>query len=174
VFASTSKISFAGAGVAAMASSQANVADARRHLAVQTIGPDKVNQLRHVRFFGDLAGMRAHMARHAELIRPKFEAVARIFGSTLGSVEGVRWTTPRGGYFVSLDTADGTATAVVRLAAEAGVKLTAAGATFPYGRDPRDRNIRIAPTLPPLDQVELAMQVVATCVELAMARRLAA
>jgi DNA-binding transcriptional MocR family regulator len=170
VFVSTSKISFAGAGVAAMAASPANVADVKRHASIQTIGPDKVTQLRHVRFFGSLAGIRAHMQRHAALLRPKFEAVTRVFEAELGGKGLASWTTPRGGYFVSLDTLDGCASDVVRLAEEAGVKLTGAGATFPYGRDPRDRNIRIAPSLPPLAQVEQAMQVVAACVELASAR----
>jgi DNA-binding transcriptional MocR family regulator len=170
VFVSTSKISFAGAGIAAMAASPANIADAKRHAGIQTIGPDKVNQLRHVRFFKDFAGIRAHMAKHAALLRPKFEAVARIFEEELGGKGIAEWTRPRGGYFVSLDTPDGCASEVVRLAGEAGVKLTAAGATFPYGRDPRNRNIRIAPSLPPLAQVEQAMRVVAVCVELASAR----
>jgi aspartate/methionine/tyrosine aminotransferase len=171
VFASTSKISFAGAGVAALAASSANIADAKRHLAVQTIGPDKMNQLRHARFFRDFNGVRAHMAKHADLIRPKFEAVTTVFEAELGGKGIATWTKPRGGYFVSLDTLDGCAAAVVGLAEEAGVKLTSAGATFPYGRDPRDRNIRIAPTLPPLAQVELAMQVVAVCVELVSLRK---
>jgi DNA-binding transcriptional MocR family regulator len=167
VFVSTSKISLAGAGIAAMAASPANIADVKRHAAVQTIGPDKINQLRHVRFFGDYAGMRAHMAKHAALLRPKFEAVTRVFETELGEKGIATWTRPRGGYFISLDTPDGCASDVVRLADEAGVKLTAAGATFPYGKDPRNRNIRIAPSLPPLEQVEQAMQVVAVCVELA-------
>ncbi len=170
VFVSTSKISFAGAGVAAMAASTVNIADVKRHAGVQTIGPDKVTELRHVRFFRDFAGVRAHMARHAALLRPKFEAVTRIFDAELGGKGIATWTRPRGGYFVSLDTPDGCATEVVRLADEAGVKLTAAGATFPYGKDPRNRNIRIAPSLPPLSQVEQAMHVVAACVELASAR----
>lgn len=170
VFASTSKISFAGAGVAAMAASSANVADAKRHLSIQTIGPDKVNQLRHVRFFGDMAGVRAHMARHAELLRPKFEAVDRVFTNELGGKDIATWTKPRGGYFVSLDTPDGCAAEVVRLADAAGVKLTPAGSTFPLRKDPRDRNLRIAPSLPPVDQVELAMEVVAVCVQMASLR----
>jgi DNA-binding transcriptional MocR family regulator len=173
VFASTSKISLAGAGIAAMVSSAANVADARRHITVQTIGPDKVTQLRHARFFKNAAGVRAHMAKHATLLRPKFDAVGRIFQAELGGKGIATWTTPRGGYFVSLDTLDGCASEVVRLADEAGVKLTSAGATFPYGKDPRNRNIRIAPSLPPLSQVEQAMQVVAVCVELATATILA-
>ena len=167
VFASTSKITFAGAGVAAMAASAANVADAKRHLAIQTIGPDKVNQLRHARFFGDFAGLRAHMQQQAALLRPKFEAVDRIFTRELAGRGIATWTRPRGGYFVSLDTPDGCAARVVKLAEEAGVKLTGAGATFPYNKDPRDRNIRIAPSMPPLPQVELAMEVVAVCVRLA-------
>ena len=170
VFVSTSKISFAGAGIAAMAASAANIADVKRHAGIQTIGPDKVNQLRHARFFDNFAGVRAHMAKHAALLRPKFEAVTRIFEAELGGKGIATWTTPRGGYFVSLDTLEGCASDVVRLADEAGVKLTGAGATFPYGKDPRDRNIRIAPSLPPLAQVEQAMQVVAACVELASAR----
>jgi DNA-binding transcriptional MocR family regulator len=174
VFASTSKISFAGAGVAAMASSPANIADAKRHLSLQTIGPDKLNQLRHVEFYKDFAGIRAHMARHAEILRPKFEAVTQIFESELGGKGIATWTQPRGGYFVSLDTLDGCASEVVALASAAGVKLTAAGATFPYGRDPRNRNIRVAPSLPPLAQIRLAMEVVAVCVSLASIRKLGA
>lgn len=173
VFASTSKISFAGSGIAAMASSPANVADAKKHLGIQTIGPDKVNQLRHVRFFKDYKGLLGHMQRHAELLRPKFEAVTSIFERELGGKGIATWTSPRGGYFISLDTPDGCAKEVVRLADKAGVKLTGAGATYPYGRDPRDRNIRIAPSMPPLDQIRVAMEVVAICVQLASARKLA-
>jgi DNA-binding transcriptional MocR family regulator len=173
-FASTSKISFAGAGVAVMASSAANIADAKKHLSIQTIGPDKVNQLRHVRFFKDAAGVRAHMQKHAALLRPKFEAVARVFERELGGTGLAAWTKPRGGYFVSLDTLDGCASEVVKLADEAGVKLTPAGATFPLGKDPRNRNIRVAPSLPPASQVETAMEVVALCVKLASARKLKA
>ncbi|WP_437303958.1 aminotransferase class I/II-fold pyridoxal phosphate-dependent enzyme [Sorangium sp. So ce388] len=173
VFASTSKISFAGSGIAAMASSPANVADAKKHLGIQTIGPDKVNQLRHVRFFKDYKGLLSHMQRHAELLRPKFEAVTSTFERELGGKGIATWTSPRGGYFTSLDTLDGCAKEVVRLANKAGVKLTGAGATYPYGRDPRDRNIRIAPSLPPLDQIRVAMEVVAVCVQLASVRKLA-
>jgi DNA-binding transcriptional MocR family regulator len=172
VLASTSKISFAGAGVAALASSPTNVVDAKRHLAIQTIGPDKLNQLRHVRFFKNFAGLKAHMRKHAALLQPKFEAVTRIFERELGGTGLARWTKPRGGYFVSLDTLDGCATEVVKLADGAGVKLTPAGATFPYGKDPRNRNIRIAVSLPPATQVETAMEVVALCVLLASARKL--
>jgi DNA-binding transcriptional MocR family regulator len=171
-FASTSKVSFAGAGVAVMASSAANVADAKKHLAVQTIGPDKLNQLRHVRFFKDAAGVKAHMQKHAALLRPKFDAVTRVFERELGETGLAAWTKPRGGYFVSLDTLDGCAGQVVELANDVGVKLTPAGATFPLGKDPRNRNIRIAPSLPPAAQVEAAMEVVALCIKLASARRL--
>jgi DNA-binding transcriptional MocR family regulator len=171
-FVSTSKISFANAGVAALVASAANVADAKKHLAIQTIGPDKVNQLRHVRFFVNAAGVKQHMQKHAALLRPKFESVTRVFERELGGTGLAAWTKPRGGYFVSLDTLDGCASEVVRLADEAGVKLTPAGATFPLGQDPRNRNIRIAPSLPPASQVETAMEVVSLCVKLASARKL--
>jgi DNA-binding transcriptional MocR family regulator len=171
MFASTSKISFPGAGVAAMASSRANVADIKKHLAFQTIGPDKINQLRHCRYFKDLDGVRAHMKKHAALIRPKFEAVVDTFDREMGGKGIATWTRPRGGYFVSLDTPDGCAAKVVSMADAAGVKMTAAGATFPYGKDPRDRNIRVAPTLPPLEQVQQAIEVVCCCVELAAIER---
>jgi aspartate/methionine/tyrosine aminotransferase len=174
VFTSTSKITYAGAGVACMASSPTNVADVLRHLTIQTIGPDKVNQLRHVQLLGDAAGLRTHMQRHAAILRPKFEAVDRLFTAHLGGLEIASWTRPRGGYFVSLDVLAGTAKATVALAAAAGVKLTAAGATFPGGVDPDDRNLRIAPSLPPLHEVETAMEVVALCVELAAVEALLA
>ena len=174
VFASTSKVSLAGSGIAAMASSPANVADAKKHLGFQTIGPDKLNQLRHLAFFKDYAGILSHMKRHAEIIRPKFEAVTEIFQNELGGKGIATWTKPRGGYFISLDTLDGCAKEVVSLANQAGVKLTAAGATFPYGKDPRDRNIRVAPSLPPLDQIRVAMEIVCVCVGLASVRKLLA
>ena len=172
VFGSTSKISFAGAGVAALAASAVNIADVKRHAGIQTIGPDKLNQLRHVRFFKDYAGMLQHMQKHAELLRPKFEAVTQAFSKELGGKGVAAWTQPRGGYFVSLDTPDGCASEVVRLADAAGVKLTAAGATFPHAKDPRDRNIRIAPSMPPLAQVRIAMEVVSVCVLLASVKKL--
>jgi len=172
VFGSTSKISWAGAGIAAMASSPANIADVKKHLSFQTIGPDKANQLRHMRLFPDLAAIRAHMRRHAAIMAPKFDAVCSVFERNLGGRGIASWTRPKGGYFVSLDTLRGCAKRVVSLSDAAGVKLTPAGATFPYGRDPEDKNIRIAPSLPPRDQVELAMEVVSTCVELAAVERL--
>ena len=166
-FASTSKISHPGSGVAAMAASEENIADAKRHLAVQTIGPDKVNQLRHLKLFGDIQGLRAHMKKHATLVKPKFDLVNEVLERELGELGIASWTRPRGGYFISLDIVDGTAKKVVQLAAEAGVKLTGAGAPFPYGADPRDRNIRIAPTFPRVEDVKQATEVLATCVKLA-------
>jgi DNA-binding transcriptional MocR family regulator len=171
VFASTSKMSFPGAGVAAMAASPENISDAKRHLGIQTIGPDKLNQLRHLALFPDVDRIRAHMRHHAEVIRPKFDAVQRVLHREFDGTDAATWTDPRGGYFVSLDTHDGCAGDAVQLAAQAGVKFTAAGAPFPYGRDPRDRNIRIAPTFPALDEIETAMQVLATCVMLAVVRQ---
>ncbi len=166
MFASTSKMSLPGAGVAALAAGPENIADARRHLAVQTIGPDKMNQLRHLRFFRDLRGLRHHMARHAKIIAPKFARVRKILGQDLKGSGIARWTDPKGGYFVSLDVVPGCASQVVEMARGVGVKLTQAGATFPMGRDPDDRNIRIAPSFPSITEVGLAMQVLTTCVKL--------
>lgn len=167
LYGSTSKISFAGAGIAVMGGSEANMAWMRGHLGVSTIGPDKLNQLRHVRFFKNFDGLLAHMRRHAEIIKPKFDAVERVLSRELGLLGIASWTRPQGGYFVSFDTPDGCAKRVVQLAQGAGVKLTSAGATFPHGKDPRDRNIRIAPTLPSLGEIETAMEVFAVCVKLA-------
>ena len=167
MFGSTSKVTFAGAGVAAMAASVRNITQLKKHLGIQTIGPDKLNQLRHVRFLRDMDGIRAHMRRHAAILRPRFDAVQQVFQAQLAGKGVAEWSRPEGGYFVSLDVAPGCARTVVAMAAEAGVKLTPAGATFPYGRDPQDRNIRIAPTSPPLEEVRSAMEIVATCVELA-------
>lgn len=171
VFSSTSKITFPGAGVAMMAASVRNVSAIRKQLSVQTIGPDKINQMRHVRFFGGMDGIRAHMEKHAAIIKPKFEAVLAILEAELGGKEIATWNKPNGGYFISLNTPDGCAQAVVKLAAEAGVTLTSAGATYPYGNDPRDRNIRIAPTLPPLEELKTAIEVLALCVQLASVRK---
>lgn len=174
VFGSTSKITFAGSGIAAMAASLENIEDAKRHLAIRTIGPDKLNQLRHLRFFGDFQGVLEHMEKHARILKPKFDAVNEIFTRELEGKQIADWTHPRGGYFISLDTMDGCAKEVVRLAAELGVKVTKAGATFPYGVDPHDRNIRIAPSLPALDEIRLAMEALAVCIQLASARKLLA
>lgn len=173
-FGSTSKISFAGAGVAMIAASEANLRHFAQGMAVRTIGPDKLNQLRHVRFFRDRAGIEAHMKKHAALLRPKFAAVTQIFERELGGKAIAEWSRPNGGYFLSLDTVEGCAARVVALAAEAGVKLTKAGATFPYGRDPRDRNIRIAPSLPVLEEIREAMELVAICVQRAAVEQILA
>lgn len=174
MFASTSKITWAGAGVAFMAMSEVNKAWFLRHLSMASIGPDKVNHLRHVQLFGDAEGVREHMRKHRALIAPKFAAVDGALTGTLEGLEIAEWTRPTGGYFVNLDVLDGTATRVVELAKQAGIALTPAGASFPHGQDPRDRNIRLAPTFPPLEQVETAMAGVATCVALAAAEQLSA
>ncbi len=173
-YASTAKITFAGAGVSAMAASRANVTWSLRHMGIQTIGPDKLNQLRHVQFLRDMPTILAHMARHAAIMKPKFDAVQAVLGRELGGRGVARWTNPAGGYFVSLDTMDGCATEVIRIAAEAGVRLTPAGSTFPYRRDPRDRNIRIAPSFPAKKEVEMAMELLAICILLVSIDRLLA
>ena len=165
-FISTSKVSFPGSGIAAMAASEANLADARRFMNYQTIGHDKLNQLRHVRFFGNMANMQAHMSRHAAILRPKFEAVEEIFEKELGGLGIGSWTKPNGGYFISFDSLDGCAKAIVAKCSDAGVKLTPAGATFPYGKDPHDSNIRIAPSFPPLEELKVAADVFTMAVKL--------
>ena len=165
IFGSTSKVSFAGAGVAMMAGSEANVAYTKQNMSLQTIGPDKVNQLRHVRFFRDMAGIEAHMKKHAAILKPKFDAVTAILDREIGDSGAATWTRLAGGYFISVDTKDGCAKAVVKMAAEAGAKLTSAGATFPHGKDPRDRNIRIAPSMPSQAEIEQAMELVAICIQ---------
>jgi DNA-binding transcriptional MocR family regulator len=171
LFASTSKITRAGAGVSFMATSPANLASFTKCLAVQTIGPDKVNQLRHVRFLRDADGVRAHMRRQAGIVRPKFERVLHHLSEGLAADGPGSWSRPRGGYFLSFEAPAGLATEIVRLAGEAGVKLTPAGATFPHGRDPRDSNIRIAPTYPSVAEIDRAMPVFVTAVALAAARQ---
>jgi DNA-binding transcriptional MocR family regulator len=171
VFASTSKITFAGAGVAFLAGSTATVRWYVENLGKGAIGPDKVNQLRHVQFFGSAQGVRDHMARHRALLAPKFAEVERILTERLGGLGVATWTTPTGGYFVSLDVPDGTASRIVQLAGEAGIALTPAGASFPQGDDPRDRNIRLAPSYPELADLTAAMEGVATCVMLAAAEQ---
>jgi DNA-binding transcriptional MocR family regulator len=171
LFGSTSKITFAGAGVAFLGSSERNLSTFKAHLAFQTIGPDKVNQLRHVRFLKDSATLAEHMAKHAELIRPRFEAVLDTLERELGGSGMAEWTAPRGGYFISFDTRPGLAREVVDLAGSIGVKLTPAGATFPYGQDEADRNIRLAPTFPSLEDVQAAMEAFAVCVKLATVKQ---
>lgn len=174
IFGSTSKISFPGSGVAMMAASEENIAATKEQLAFQTIGPDKLNQLRHVRFFKDLDGIHAHMKEHAAIIRPKFEAVLDCFDKELSNTGLADWTKPRGGYFISFNTLDGCAKRTVELCREAGVKVTPAGATFPYGIDPRDRNIRIAPTFPPLEELKIAVKLFCLCTKLASIEKLLA
>jgi DNA-binding transcriptional MocR family regulator len=166
IFGSTSKITFAGAGVAMLAGSKKNMEFRKKQISFQTIGPDKLNQLRHVRFFRDLEGIKKHMKKHAAILKPKFDAVQTILEKELGDKHIAKWSQPDGGYFVSLDTLDDCAKSVVEMAAEGGVKLTPAGATFPYRRDPRNRNIRIAPSFPPVEDVVLAMELLAICIQL--------
>lgn len=167
VFASTSKITFAGAGVSFVGGSAQNLAWYQQHLGKKSIGPDKVNQLRHLMFFKDADGVRAHMAKHREILAPKFALVLQILEDRLGASKVASWTEPKGGYFISLDVVEGTAKRVIGLAKEAGIALTAAGSAFPYGIDPEDKNIRLAPSFPSTDDLATAMDGVATCVLLA-------
>lgn len=165
-FSSTSKISFPGSGIAAIAASRNNLEDIEKQLKFQTIGHDKVNQLRHVRYFKDIHGMVEHMRLHANVMRPKFEAVIRILEKELGGLKIGSWTEPKGGYFISFDSLDGCAKAIVARCKKAGLVMTSAGATYPYGRDPHDSNIRIAPSYPPLGDLELAMELFSLCVKI--------
>ena len=158
-FSSTSKISFPGSGIAAIASSDENLAEIRKQMQVQTIGHDKVNQLRHARFFGDINGMVAHMKKHADILRPKFDAVLETLDRELGELEIGSWIAPRGGYFISFDSREGCAKAIVAKAKEAGLVMTGAGAPFPYGKDPKDSNIRIAPSYPTLEDLKVAAEI---------------
>ena len=173
-FTSTSKISFPGSGIAAVAASKANLDDFRKYMTVQTIGHDKLNQLRHVRFFKNLDGIHAHMSKHASILRPKFEMVENTLEKELGGLGIGEWTNPKGGYFISFDAMEGCAKKIVAMAKEAGVVMTGAGATYPYGKDPKDSNIRIAPSFPPTDELEKAAQVFVTCVKLASVEKLLA
>jgi len=168
VFASSSKVSWAGSGVAALAASPANIAWWTRHAGLRSIGPDKINQLRHVRFLKDLPTVEALMEQHRQLLKPKFEAVLAQFQKHLGDVAGVSWTVPEGGYFIDLITPDGAAKRTVALAKEAGITLTPAGAAFPYGLDPRDRHIRIAPSFPSLGEINQAAEGIALSLRLAL------
>ncbi|MCR5213362.1 MAG: aminotransferase class I/II-fold pyridoxal phosphate-dependent enzyme [Eubacterium sp.] len=171
-FASTSKISFPGSGIAALATSPNNLEDIMKQLKNQTIGHDKVNQLRHVRFFGDIYGMTEHMRKHANIIRPKFEAVLATLDNRLGGLEIGEWTRPIGGYFISFDAMEGCAKAIVEKAKKAGVIMTNAGATWPYGKDPHDSNIRIAPTYPNMEDLKLAAELFTLCVRLVSAEKI--
>ncbi len=170
-FTSTSKISFPGAGIAMLASSENNINWLKKQINIQTIGPDKLNQLRHVRFFKDQAGIENHMRQHAAIIKPKFDLVLEILESKLGDKNLASWSKPQGGYFISLDTLPGCAQKVVAKAAAAGVMLTPAGATFPYGKDPEDKNIRISPSFPPLSELRQAMELLTLCIELVSAEQ---
>ena len=173
-FASTSKITHAGSGVAFFTSSTDNLAWYSKYASVRGIGPNKINQLAHARFFGDAEGVRAHMRKHAEILAPKIKAVEKILEDNLGKYEVARWTKPTGGYFISLDVIDGTASRVVELARQAGISLTEVGSSYPLHQDPNDRNIRLAPSLPPIEEAEDAMKAVTTCVLYAALEKLGA
>ncbi|MDO5422338.1 MAG: aminotransferase [Eubacteriales bacterium] len=165
-FCSTSKVSFPGSGVAAIGASKANLEYIKKQMTIQTIGHDKLNQLRHVRYFKDIHGMVLHMRKHAEILRPKFEMVLNGLERELGDKEIGTWINPRGGYFISFDSLPGCAKAIVAKAKEAGLVMTAAGATFPYGKDPLDSNIRIAPSYPTLEELEVATEIFVLSVKL--------
>lgn len=165
-FASTSKVSFSGAGVAAIGTSKANIEDLKKTMTIQTIGYDKINQLRHVKFFKDKAGLEAHMLKHAALMRPKFQAVLDVLNEELGGLEIGSWIEPRGGYFISFNALEGCAKDIVAKCKEAGVVLTNAGATYPYGKDPQDSNIRIAPSFPTPEEMRAAAELFVLCVKL--------
>ena len=171
-FASTSKVTFAGAGIAAMASSKKNLDFIRKSMTIQTIGYDKVNQYRHVKYFKNLDGIKAKMKQHADILRPKFELVDEILTKELEGLGIGTWTKPLGGYFITFETLEGCATSVVKKAKEAGVVLTGAGAPFPYGTDPRDFVIRIAPSYPTLEELRQAAEVFVLCVKLASVEKL--
>lgn len=173
-FCSTSKISFAGAGVAAMAASVANLDFVRKSMTIQTIGYDKINQLRHVRYFKNMDGVKAHMRKHADLLRPKFEAVQEVLERELAGLGIGSWTKPNGGYFISFDAMEGCAKNIVAKCKEAGVVLTNAGATYPYGIDPKDTNIRIAPSFPTPDEMAKATDLFVLCVKLVSVEKLLA
>lgn len=171
-FASTSKVSFAGSGIAAMAASARNLEDLRKTMTIQTIGYDKVNQLRHVRYFKNLDGLKARMKKHADQMRPKFEATLEVLDRELSGLGIGTWIKPYGGYFISFDSMEGCAKRIVALCKDAGVVMTGAGATFPYGKDPKDSNIRIAPSFPTPEEMTQAAEIFALCVKLASVDKL--
>ncbi|MFI3170870.1 MAG: aminotransferase [Eubacteriales bacterium] len=171
-FISTSKVTFPGSGLAAIASSTANIKDIKNYMQFQTIGHDKVNQLRHVRFFKDIDGMKDHMMKHGDILRPKFEAVIEVLEAELGGLEIGSWIAPKGGYFISFDALEGCAKEIVAKAKEAGLVMTGAGATFPYGKDPMDSNIRIAPSFPTPDDLAAAADIFVTSVKLVSVTKL--
>jgi len=172
MFASTSKVSFPGSGVSAVASSLENIEFIESQMTVQTIGHDKINQLRHARYFKDIQGMKEHMRKHADLMRPKFEAVLDVLEKELGELGIGSWTKPYGGYFISFDAMEGCAKAIVAKCKEAGVVLTGAGATYPYGKDPKDSNIRIAPSFPTPEEMAMATNLFVLCVKLVSVEKL--
>ena len=172
MFGSTSKVSFPGSGVSAIATSLANVEFIRQHMTVQIIGHDKINQLRHVRFFKNIDGLKNHMQKHAEILRPKFEAVLQILQEELKGLEIGSWVKPRGGYFISFNAMPGCAKAIVDKCKQLGVVLTGAGATYPYGKDPEDSNIRIAPSFPTPEEMAEATKMFVLCVKLASVEKL--
>ncbi len=171
-FGSTSKVTFPGAGISAIATSKANIEDIKKQMNNQLISHDKMNQLRHVKFFGNVEGLKAHMAKHADILRPRFEAVDEILNKELKGLEIGTWTKPNGGYFVSFNAMDGCAKAIVSKCKEAGVVMTGAGATYPYGKDPHDSNIRIAPSFPTLDELKQAAEIFCVCVKLVSVEKL--
>ena len=171
-FSSTSKISFPGSGIAAIAASDANLKEIREMMKVQTIGHDKLNQLRHVRYFKDIHGMVEHMKKHADIMRPKFDAVLETLDRELGGLEIGSWIAPRGGYFISFDAMEGCAKAIAAKAKEAGLVMTGAGATFPYGKDPKDSNIRIAPSYPTPEELKTAAEIFVLSVKLVSIEKL--
>lgn len=172
IFGSTSKVTFPGAGIAMMGASEANIAQARKQLGIKTIGPDKINQLRHVHFLKDMNGIEDQMKKHARILKPKFDMVLDLLQDELGDKNIAWWNKPRGGYFISFNTLPGCAFASLKLASEAGVVMTPAGATFPYGKDPLDRNIRIAPTMPPLSELKKAMELLCICVQIVSLKKI--
>ncbi|MBQ8823297.1 MAG: aminotransferase [Lachnospiraceae bacterium] len=172
IFSSTSKISFPGSGVSAIASSLENIDFIESQMTVQTIGHDKINQLRHARYFKNIDGMKEHMRKHADLMRPKFEAVLEVLERELGGLGIGSWTKPYGGYFISFDAMEGCAKAIVAKCKEAGVVLTGAGATYPYGKDPKDSNIRIAPSFPTPEEMAMATDLFVLCVKLVSVEKL--
>lgn len=174
IFGSTSKITFAGAGVCYLGASKTNLAAITRHMGISSIGPNKVDQARHVKFLQDAVGINALMSEHAKLLQPRFKAVIDGLQNELADSGICQWTNPEGGYFISFDTLPGLAKTVVGMAADAGVKLTPAGATFPYGRDPEDKNIRIAPSVPSVGEITKATEVFVICVKLATVNKLLA
>jgi DNA-binding transcriptional MocR family regulator len=166
LFSSTSKVTFPGSGVAMMGASENNINLIKKQMLVQSIGPDKLNQLRHVRFLKSIQNIEDHMKKHAAILKPKFDTVLEILEKELGGKDVAWWNSPNGGYFISLNTIDGCAKKVVSMAKEAGVIFTKAGATYPYGNDPKDRNIRIAPTMPSISELRKAIELLCVCVQI--------